>query len=70
MKKWSILFFVFLCIVIWLTVSVYRAAMDPKQSLIEKARERAAQKVSFAYIDDTYTYYGEKNVCRTGRHGP
>ncbi|MBB5323368.1 uncharacterized protein YpmB [Anoxybacillus tepidamans] len=60
MKKWSILFFVFLCIVIWLTVSVYRAAMDPKQSLIEKARERAAQKVSFAYIDDTYTYYGEK----------
>jgi uncharacterized protein YpmB len=60
MKKWGIVFFVFLCIILWQTVRVYHAAMEPKQSLQAKAMKRAAHEVSFAHIDDIYTYYGEK----------
>ncbi len=60
MKKWGIVFFVLLCIIIWQTVNVYYAAMEPKQSLQAKAMKRAAHKVSFTHIDDIYTYYGEK----------
>ncbi|WP_027408546.1 DUF5590 domain-containing protein [Anoxybacteroides tepidamans] len=60
MKKWSILLVIFLCIAIWQTVSVYHAAVESKQPLIETARKRAEEKVRFAHIDDVYTYYGEK----------
>lgn len=60
MKRWGIIFLIFLCIVSWQTVSVYRAAMAPKQTLIEMAKQRAAQKVAFANIDAVDTYYGEK----------
>lgn len=60
MKKWNVFLSICIGVIIWQAVSVYDAALEPKQSLIETAKERAKQKVSFAHIQDIYTYYGEK----------
>ncbi|WP_244319617.1 DUF5590 domain-containing protein [Parageobacillus toebii] len=62
MKKWGVLLFIFLCLGVWQAISVYQDALMPKQSLEEKALERAKEKIAFTQIERTYTYYGEKNL--------
>lgn len=60
MKKWLVLMLVFLCLGVWQAASVYQDALQPKQSLAEKALERAKEKIAFTRIDRTYTYYGDR----------
>lgn len=60
MKKWGVFIFIFLCLGVWQAISVYQDALMPKQSLEEKALERAKEKIAFTHIERTYTYYGEK----------
>lgn len=60
MKKWGIIVLLFFFVVIWQAVSVYRAAMAPKETLIAKAEQRAVEEANLSHVQAANTYYGEK----------
>jgi uncharacterized protein YpmB len=60
MKKWGIILFVFICMMIWQAVNVYDAALEPKQFAESKAMKRAASEVNFINIEEIYTYFGDQ----------
>lgn len=60
MKKWIMIFSIFLIVVIALIVKIYFNTVEPVKAAEEKAVQMAKKETELTTVDDFYVYYGEE----------